>query len=81
MVFIGWRSLTSVTFNANSQMSQIQSGTFSKSDMIAIEIPSSVEVICKSASWSCESLTFVHFAAGDSSDQHFESISDPLFFG
>jgi hypothetical protein len=54
-------SLTSVTFELNSKLHQIEEHAFDWSGLTTIQIPASVEVLCKSCFSNCWSLTSVTF--------------------
>jgi hypothetical protein len=54
-------SLPSVTFESNSKLHRIDESAFGWSGLKTIEIPASVEVVCKSCFYECKSLTSVTF--------------------
>jgi hypothetical protein len=56
-------SLTSVTFDANSQLSRLEKKAFYRSGLQSIHLPGSLEVICEFCFASCESLASVTFDA------------------
>jgi hypothetical protein len=61
--FSACESLTSVTFDANSLLSRLESRAFCLSRLRSIHLPGSLEVICECCFHSCNSLTSVTFDA------------------
>lgn len=61
--FFSCRSLTSVTFEANSQLSRLEKQGFYWREFPSVHIPRSVEVICESCFSGCKSLTWITFEA------------------
>jgi hypothetical protein len=59
--FYSCDSLTSVTFDANSQLFRLEKKAFSESGLQSIHLPGSLEVICESCFYSCDSLASVTF--------------------
>jgi hypothetical protein len=57
-------SLTSVTFESGSKLSQIEAYAFQDSGLIEIGIPASVEMVDAGCFLQCESLTSVTFESG-----------------
>jgi hypothetical protein len=55
------KSLTSVTFDANSRLSRLEKQGFCWNGLQSIHLPGSLEVICKSCFSHCHSLTSVAF--------------------
>jgi hypothetical protein len=54
-------SLSSISFESNSQLTRIESNAFSVSSLQSIVIPSSVEILCSECFSFCESLSSISF--------------------
>jgi hypothetical protein len=61
LYFPNCRSLMSVTFESNSKLQRIDESAFQGSGLKTIDVPASVEVVCKSCFSECKSLTLVTF--------------------
>jgi hypothetical protein len=58
------RSLTSITFESGSQLSQLAEGAFREGGLASIHLPASVSVIGASCFSRCRSLTSITFESG-----------------
>jgi hypothetical protein len=53
--------LSSISFELNSELKRIESLAFSYSSLQSIVIPRSVEILCSSSFWNCQSLSSISF--------------------
>jgi hypothetical protein len=71
------RNAHSCEFESHSQLQRIEECAFAESDLITIQVPSSVEVLYKKCFYSCKSLTSVTFE----SNSQLQRIEESAFLG
>jgi hypothetical protein len=76
------KSLSSISFESNSQLTRIESNAFSYSSLESIVIPSSVEILCSKCFSNCESLSSLSFESNSRltriESHAFDGISCPI---
>jgi hypothetical protein len=67
--FMSCKSVLSVVFAENSQLSRLEDGAFSESGLTSIHLPASVTVIGEDCFLRCDSLTSITFESGSQLSQ------------